>query len=702
MNPCGTQGDCAAVLLNLLIIGLSNGAVIALNAVGLTLLYGVIRTINFAYGDVFALATVVVSTLITTLGLYPGLGLAPLLGGLLLALVAGGGFGLVLNLGIERAAFRPFRGRSQLAPLIASLGLSFILYQAALVWRKLLPSWIAGEHRSFPGIPEVPRGSIPDLLPTTNLAPLLGLGANVVLPVKDLLIIVIAVTAALLVSLFLAHSRSGRALRAVAQDPHLAAMSGVNLGRAIQTVFALSGGLAGLAAFAFVLYTTHPFGQHGAQSGLLAFTAVILGGIGSPVGALLAGLLLGVAAAFSDYTLAAQWTPVLLQTLLIVLLVARPSGLTGADDATAPSPRDAIAFHGAGSLRREVWLAAGLLALGIAYPLLDAGLGLSRASTVTSILLLALAALGLNTLLGFAGMLDLGFAASVGLGAYTAALLIDPFGRLAGFLPQPMDILAALLAGMAVAGLFGTLNGALTSRLRADYLAIVTLAFGAIVRQVAINLSSWTGGMQGRSALPAPHLLGMTLASPTARYYLALALLVVVALVSVRLIRSRLGRAWRAIGDDEVAAESSGINAPRARALAFAIGAAVGGLAGAGHVAAYGQISPEQIDFTLSVMVLAAVIIGGPGNVLGVIVGALVIGSYDRILLPTLGGWLAPYRVGQGGLAALLDLRELNFLAFGLALYLTILWRAARGTTRPVAEVLDSTPDTLELQGNSG
>ena len=704
MNVCGPQGDCVSVLLNLLVIGLSNGAVIALNAIGFTLLYGVIRTINFAYGDVFALGTVVVSTLVTSLNIGPASPLPVQFGGLLLVIVVVVGFAIALNLGIEVAAFRPFRGRSYLAPLIASLGLSFVLYQAALVWRKLLPSWIPGEHRSFPGVPEVPRGSIPELLPNANLAPALGLGEGVTLAAKDALIVIVAVVAALVVSLFLARSRTGRALRAVAQDPTLAAMSGVPLTRAVQTAFAISGALAGLSAFAFVLYTTHPFGQHGAQSGLLAFTAVILGGVGSPIGALLAGLVLGVFAAFSDYYVAAQWTPVLLQMLLIALLILRPTGLVGresAADLNAPTARDAIAFQGRGPTRRERWLAAGLLAAGLAYPLFDAGFAWSRESTITSILLLALMALGLNVMLGFAGMLDLGYAASVGLGAYTAALLVDPFGRLAAFLPHPLDILLVLLAGMAIAAVFGLLNGLLTARLRADYLAIVTLAFGAMVRQIAINLSTWTGGMQGRSALPAPSLLGVPLTSPAARYYLVLALVVAAVWLSFRLIRSRQGRAWRALGEDEVAAASSGVNVARSKVVAFAIGTALGGLAGAAHVASYGQISPEQIDFTLSVMVLAAVVIGGPGSVLGIVVGALAIGLYDRVLLPGLGGWLADYRLAQGGTAALFDLRELNFLAFGLVLYLTILWRAGRASRGMAAPISDSGPDALELRDDT-
>ncbi len=680
------------VLLNLLIIGLSNGAVIALNAIGVTLVYGVVRTLNFAHGDLFALTTVLVTTLITDLLLAPWITQAGLVGGLAAALLIAVGFGVVLNVGVERLAFRPFRGRSRLAPLIATLGLSFILYQVALVWRKLLPNWIPGEHRSLPGIPEVPRGSIPDLVPPLDLLQVLGLGGSVSFRLKDALILLLAGAAALLVHLFLRRSKTGKTLRAVAQDAQLAQLCGVHLDRAVSRVFALGGALAGAAAFGFVVYTTHPFGQHGAQSGLLAFTAAILGGIGSPVGALLAGLVLGVLAAFSDYFLAAQWTPVLTESVLILLLLVRPTGLTAqesAEDPTQAPLRDSLA-NAAGQPSRgwTRWAAWALFALALVYPALDTGLGLYKQSIVSGIAVLAVLALGLNLLLGYAGLLDLGYAASFGVGAYTAALLLNPWGQLAGRLPLPLDFLVALLVGGAAAGLFGALNGWLTLRLRSDYLAIVTLAFGHVVYQSVVNLNAWTGGIGGISALPVPQVITLPLSTPAARYYLALALVVVTLLVSQRLHRSRLGRAWQAIGDDEVAAASSGIDVLRVRGLAFIIATSVAGMAGALYVGVFSHISPDQIDFSMSAMLLAMVVVGGAGSVPGVLLGVLAIAGYDRLLLPWLGGVLAPYRVDQGGLSALLDLRELNFLAFGLVLYLTVWFRARRlgaSTGRPPA-----------------
>ena len=158
-----------SILLDLLIIGLKNGAMIALIAMGVTLVYGTVRTLNLAHGDVFSLTTVLVTTIISALNLTPDMPPPMLAGGLGLTFVAALAFGALLNAGIERLAFKPFRGMSRLAPLIATLGLSFVLYQVSLIWRTTSRSWIPGEHRSVPGLPEVPTDRIPDFLPSFDL-----------------------------------------------------------------------------------------------------------------------------------------------------------------------------------------------------------------------------------------------------------------------------------------------------------------------------------------------------------------------------------------------------------------------------------------------------------------------------------------------------------------------------------------------------
>ncbi len=195
--------------------------------------------------------------------------------------------GTLLSVGVEELAFRPFRGRSKLAPLIASLGLSFILYQAALVWRTYQKSFIRGEHRSVPGLPEVPTDGIPNFLPHTNL-----LAGKVVLQGSDVFVWVAAILFVLVTTYILLGTKLGKSIRAVAQNEELAQMVGVNRDGAIRRAFALGGALAGAAAFVFALYYSRPFGSDGAESGLIAFAAALLGGIGSPFGALLSGLTL--------------------------------------------------------------------------------------------------------------------------------------------------------------------------------------------------------------------------------------------------------------------------------------------------------------------------------------------------------------------------------------------------------------------------
>src|SRR5262245_29936360 len=217
---CGIHLHCGEVLLQLLAIGLTNGAIIALNAIGVTLVYGAVRTINFAYGDLFALTSIVVTTVIGALGLHAGVAWPLLAGGMLLALGAAMACAMALNVAIERVAFRPFRASSRLAPLIATIGLSFILYQAALIWHTAQLN--GPEHHSdIDNLASTPRGSIPELLPKIDLVQAAGLNLDVTYTLKDLLVLLLAATVAVLVSWFLLRTTRGRALRACSQDAEL-------------------------------------------------------------------------------------------------------------------------------------------------------------------------------------------------------------------------------------------------------------------------------------------------------------------------------------------------------------------------------------------------------------------------------------------------------------------------------------------------
>lgn len=676
---CGAHLTCGELILQLLVYGLSNGAVLALNAIGVTVVYGAVRTLNLAHGDVFALTSVLVVTLITWLNIQRDWPPVLLIGALTLTLVAAMLFGALLNVTIERTAFKPFRGRSRLAPLIATLGISFILFQAALIWRTTLPSWIPGDHRSVPGLPEVPFDRIPELLPDVNWVQAAGLPLNVTFRFNDLFILIVAVVCALGVSWFLRYTATGRAVRACAQDPQLAQLCGVNIDGAIRRAFAFGGALAGAAAFVFVLYYSRAFGYHGAQSGLLAFTAAILGGIGSPVGALMSGLLLGVSAAFSDYFLAAQWTPVLLQALLIGALLLRPTGIASgerAEDFISNASRDAIISTATGQHTR--WnriLLWGLVALAVIFPLI---LGVYGQILATGIGVFVLLALGLNLQLGLAGLLDLGYAVSFGVGGYTAAILTNRWSGLGALLPQPVDFVIVLSLSVLAAGMFGMLKGLLTLRLRADYLAVVTVTLGLLVRQVIINLRGLTGGEGGLSPLPPPSIATYSLSRPTAQYYLVFGLVVLIAFVSLRLIRSRIGRAWLAVSENETAAAGCGVDVGRYQMLALTVSSAVAGMAGALYASIFAYVSPEMVSFHVSAMTLAMVIMGGAGSVPGAIVGAVVIAGYDRFAIPWLGAFLAQFQPGNLHFGSSPDIRGTSFFNFGLALYLTVLLRARR------------------------
>jgi len=264
-----------------------------------------------------------------------------------------------------------------------------------------------------------------------------------------------------------------------------------------------------------------------------------------------------------------------------------------------------------------------------------------------------LMAIGLNVVVGFAGLLDLGYAAFFAIGSYTYAIVasnhlgVTPIGH---SLHIPFWI--ALFIGMIVAATAGALLGAPTLRLRGDYLAIVTLGFGEIVPRVFRNAGVWTGGVPGISALDVPTLPGwfqgpwigqdfayvpdfrFTSANLTAYYVLMVILIAFVVVLVHNLYNSRLGRAWMAVREDETAAAASGVNTVSVKLLAFSIGAATSGFAGAFYGAKLSYVSSDNFGFDVSVTVLAMVVLGGMGNIPGAMIGAAVLYFVLFWLLP--------------------------------------------------------------------
>ena len=328
-----------------------------------------------------------------------------------------------------------------------------------------------------------------------------------------------------------------------------------------------------------------------------------------------------------------------------------------------------------------LWAGVALIAVALlVLPFALAAIGTTWVRIMNLAILFTLLSLGLNIVVGYAGLLDLGYIAFYGVGAYTYALLASPQ------FDVHLPFWIILPIGALVACIFGVLLGAPTLKLRGDYLAIVTLGFGEIVRIFFNNLSqpvNITNGPQGISRIDPfrlgdfsfnqnETLAGLNFSGPIKYYYLLLLVLLAVVVINVRLQDSRIGRAWQAIREDEVAAGAMGINTARVKLLAFAMGASFGGIAGGIFAAIQGFISPESFVLVESIMVLSMVVLGGMGNIWGVILGALLLSFVPEILRHTvepLQRWL----FGK----SLIEPEVVRMLLFGLALMLMMLFRPA-------------------------
>ncbi len=317
-----------------------------------------------------------------------------------------------------------------------------------------------------------------------------------------------------------------------------------------------------------------------------------------------------------------------------------------------------------------------LALLALPFALAQAGTAWVRITNFA--FLFVMLSLGLNIVVGFAGLLDLGYIAFYAVGAYVYALLASPHFNL------HLPFWVILPTGALVAALFGVLLGAPTLKLRGDYLAIVTLGFGEIVRIFLNNLSqpvNITNGPRGIARIDpfsigdfsfakTETFLGLSFSGPIKYYYLLLVVMLAVILINLRLQDSRIGRAWEAIREDEVAARSMGIDTTKMKLLAFAMGASFGGVAGGMFSAIQGFISPESFVLVESVMVLSMVVLGGMGNIGGVILGAVLLSFVPEILRFT----VEPVQRQLFG-RMLIEPEVIRMLIFGLALVLMMILR---------------------------
>ena len=586
--------------------GLIIGNIYALLAVGLALIFGVANLINFAHGSVYTVGAYIGWASITYL--HTPLPLT------LLLVIAGCA---LLGIAIERIGLRPLHGRSRIAPLLATIGISLVLDQ--LVQLVCSPD---------------PR-ALPSQLPDVRFH--IGDGT---IGTLDLLIAGVGLSSAALLYLFLRFTKLGWAVRATAQDQDAARQMGVDTDRVNLAVFAIASALGGVSGVLVGMYYNSIDPNMSFDATLKGVVAMMIGGLGNVPGAIGGGLLLGLTESYGIALFGTSYRNLFAFALLILILVAAPNGLFTRRRELPPEPLTGTFIAPSRPLAIPSWAVAALIVAAALLPLLPAPYLLQ---TLTNALLAALLALSLTLVAGTVGQVSLGQAALLAIGGYASALLALDLG-------WPVDVTVPL-AGIVTAAL-GTLLVYPALRMRGHYVSIATLGIGEIVALVILNWTGLTRGAMGVTAIPPPAIGGFALTSVQSLYWLALALVVAIALLQSRLLSSHLGRAWRAIREDEVAARSYGVQANRYKALAFAFGGFGAGISGAVTAHMYSYIDYQTFNVQLSILALTMVILGGLGNVLGAVLGAVLLMG-----LPELFRAAAEYRMLAYGAVLLLLIR---------------------------------------------
>jgi branched-chain amino acid transport system permease protein len=606
-----------SLLLVQLLSGLANAMFLFLIASGLSLIFGVTRIVNFAHGSFYMLAAYLTYSLAAAL---PGGPAAFYLAALLAALAVAAIGGLVEVL-LLRRVYR--------APELYQLLLTFAL---VLITADVV-RWVWGaDNQTGPSAPGL-AGSVPV--------------AGQLFPSYDLAIIVFGPLVALGLWLLFHRTRWGVLIRAATQDREMVAALGVDQSRLFTSVFVLGSFLAGLGgalqvprlALTTVMDTSVI---------VEAFVVVVIGGMGSVWGALLASLLIGVLNAFGVLLLP-KIAIVLIFVVMAVVLVVRPWGLLGRPEIQLRPPGSGAVAERAARRPHPAWTAAALLAL-VALPLV---LPTFWVSIAVEIFAFALFAASLHLLMAVGGMVSFGHAAYFGVGAYGAALLLQLVG-----LPMPLAFLAAPLVAALAAVLFGYFCVRLTS----IYFAMLTLAFAQIVYAIVHQWDEVTGGDNGLlSVWPAAWL-----ASPARYYYWALVATVAGVVLLRRVTASPFGLTLRAIRDHARRAEALGVNIRALQWTAFVVAGFVAGLGGAVFVFLKGSVFPVYTESPMSVQPLVMVLLGGVASPSGPLIGAAVYKLLDTVITRYTDYWqlvlgailVALVLVFPRGIAGVLDGRR--------------------------------------------
>ncbi len=572
--------------------GLLQGSVFAIVALGFALVYRVTGVINLAQGAFCIVGALAMYTFQVTLGWpAPLAALAAILGTTL--------FGAVL-------------GAATFVPALARLPTSSMLMLTA------------GVLTLIEGLVLVVWGSDPYDLPSfSGEAPVTILGVR--MPTQGFWIAGIAVAVIVALWYLLSRTLLGKELRACAENPLAARLMGIDVPRMTLLSFALAAmiGAAGGIAVA-------PIGSLQFNSGqvftIYGFIAVAIGGMGSFIGAVVGGLILGVAEQLAAGYVSSLFSNGLAVILLLVTLVFRPNGLF-TTMARRHDVRDEqqvhlpiVRFRGRDTVTFAVVAIAALLALPWFIP--DSS-GLLGTLVITGILFIGV--LGLDVLMGYAGQVSLGQGGFMAIGGYTAAILAVTYG---------WPPLLGTIAGMALSLVCAVVLAVATIRLRGVYLALATLTFGLVINSLAVGMMATTGGPSGLVGVPSFSIGPYSFADPLAMYYLVAVLIIVLVLLLYGGLRSGFGRALKAIRTDQTAATALDINVPRYKMAAFAISAVLASLSGSLYAFFFHFLSPEMVNTSRSLEMITMLVIGGEGTLIGSLFGVALLTLLPEIFQP--------------------------------------------------------------------
>ncbi|MBV8649898.1 MAG: ABC transporter permease [Alphaproteobacteria bacterium] len=587
--------------------GLIQGSVFAVVALGISLVSRVSGIINLAQGGFCIVGALLLYTLEETLG-WP----VPLAA--LLAVLGTTAFGLAL-------------GAATFVPALARLPNSSMLMLTA------------GLLTVIEGLALVLWGNQPYAVPPfSGERPIALLGVH--MPSQGLWIAAIAAAIILGTWYLLTRTASGRALVACAENPAAARVVGVDISRLTLLSFGLTAmiGAIGGIAVAPLISLQFDTGRFFTNAG---FIAVAIGGTGSLIGAVAGGLLLGVAEQLAAGYVSSLFANALALCLLLATLLWRPQGLLTSGPARRLDLReDQRVYRAAARLRGRGALVAGIAAIVVlaALPQVIGDGGILSSLVITLILFIAV--LGLDVLMGYAGQVSLGQSGFMAIGGYTSAVLATSYGA---------PPLLGLAAGIVLSLLCALLLSLVTMRLRGAYLALATLTFGLLVDSLTVGLTDITQGPSGLVGIPSFAIGPLTFATPNSMYYLVLALVVVLVAALAGGMRSSFGRALQAIRTDQTAAAALGIDVARYKMAAFAISAGLGSLAGSLYAFDFHFLSPEMVATPRSFELIAMLVLGGEGTLAGGLIGAAII-----TLLPTMFQPFAAYKtLAEGAILVL-------------------------------------------------